>query len=184
MAGVKVEKTLNKTINANKAARNAPNKAYRVAMRAARQAKRRNLQEDCASDVTDKFQKWYDTSKAANDAETAFHTVEFEEFDQDDACTKEARATLDINAEITNRQFAKETMGCYRMVQKEIKRPVINVADKNRQTQRKGLGNLWRAYVQAGNPCFKGKRGKATKRQLLTKYQDAVRDLKAYIAKF
>jgi hypothetical protein len=184
MAGVKVEKTLNKTINANKAARNAPNKAYRVAMRAARQAKRRNLQEDCASDVTAKFQKWYDTSKAANDAETAFHTVEFEEFDQDDACTKEARAKLDSDAEITNRQFAKETIGCYRKVQVEVKRPVINVANNKRKTERKGLRNLWRAYVKAGNPCFKGKRGKATRRQLLAKYQDAVRELKAYITKF
>ena len=181
---MKTEKTLNKTINANKAARNTPLRTYKTAMRAARQAKRRNLQDDCANNVTDKFQKWYDTSKTANDAETAFHTVEFEEFAQDDECTKTARATLDNDSEITNRQFAKETMGCYRMVQQNVKKPVINVADKKRKTERNGLNNLWRDYQNAGRGCFKGKRGKANRRKLLSKYQDAVRDLKAYISKF
>jgi hypothetical protein len=99
-------------------------------------------------------------------------------------------------------------------IREEVKKAVVNVADQNRRVGRNDLGTLWRAFAKAGGQfvqsekeeaiaaqraatvaqkavakAARGKRalakqGRAARRQLFSKYQDAVREMKANLAKF
>ena len=204
------EKAINKIVTVNQNARNPLLATYNKLVKVAYTTKQVRRMEATANDVTAAYQKWMDTAKSANDAEQAFHHVEFTEFESQEACMVEAETRM-AKAATLDEDMRHYFRLCMNTVRDDVKKAVVNVADQNRRVSRKDLGKLWVAFVKAGNQLVgserkaameaaraatvaknaaakaaRGKRalGSATRRQLASKYQDAVRDLKAYIAKF
>jgi hypothetical protein len=204
------EKTINQVVGVNQRARNPLLATYKKLVRTAFATKQVRRLQATADDVTAAYKTWINTSKEANAAEQAFHHVEFTEFESQEACIVEAETRMS-DAATLDEDMRHYYGACMRKVRKEVKQAVVNVANQNRRVKRKDLGKLWVAFVKTGNQLVgsertkaieaaraatiaknaaakaaRGKRGMArtTRRQLSSKYQDAVRDLKAYIAKF
>jgi hypothetical protein len=206
------ENDINKVVTVNQTARRPLLDKYYKLLRVAMATKQVRRMET-ADAVTAAYKKWIDTSKSANAAEQAFHNVEFKEFEGEEACIKEAETRM-ADAATLDEDMRYYYGQCMKKVREEIKKEVVNVADQNRKVGRKDLGKLWMAFVKAGyefeaserqktmaeqraanvakNAAAKAVRGMrglakqspATRRQLSSKYQEAVRDLKAYLDKF
>lgn len=174
----KDEKAADKIINANKAARNKPLKTYRSAISDAA----RKLAEDTCEGLQEAFETWHNQALEANNAELAFHHVEFQEFDLDDKCTNAAKEKLEGDlTQLDKRIFAKELMTCYREVQTKVKKPVINVADNKRKTERQGTGQLWGQFYKTGWKCF---RQQKPKRNLWADYRRSLKALQSAVDDF
>jgi hypothetical protein len=206
------ENAINKVVTVNQTARRPLLDKYYKLLKVAMATKQVRRMET-ADAVTAAYKKWIDTSKSANSAEQAFHNVEFKEFEGEEACIKEAETRM-ADAATLDEDMRYYYGQCMKKVREEIKKEVVNVADQNRKVGRKDLGKLWMAFVKAGyefvasegqkamaeqraanvakNAAAKAVRGMralakqspATRRQLSSKYQEAVRDLKAYLDKF
>ena len=183
-ASKKTEREENKIINANKAARNAPLKAYREKLRTAARGQRRLA--DTEESVKGLFDAWHTKAVAANAAETKFHNVEFTDFKGQQECVDAAREKLANPAELTRREMNRSFMPCMRTNRKEIKQAIVNVADKNRKTERKGLKQLFRAFMKAAHSLRKAggaNRGDNKRRKLFANYTKAVTALNLFLNK-
>jgi len=145
---IMIERNMNKTIKTNQRARNPLIKTRQTSYVAALRTKGRRLDGD-ENEVNEAFKKYMDTAKTANDSEKAFHTVEFREFDERQACVETAKKTLE-NDDVDKHDFVRAYGGCLRKVTKDIKRAIVNVADKKRKVDRKDVNKLWVTFVRAG----------------------------------
>lgn len=174
----------NLMINTNLSARRAPLNAYEKALRTARTGQRRLAETE--ESVQGLFEAWHTKAVAANAAETKFHNVEFTDFKGQQDCVDAARKRLANPAELTRRDMNMSYVPCMKTNQRKIKQAIVNVADKNRKTERKGLGKLWTNFMNSVfglQKALGAYKGNNMRRKLFANYTKAVKDLNLFLNK-
>lgn len=210
----KTEHNLNKGITKNQRARNGPQKQAQEAFKGLKRVRKLEGGEGEAVATEEQigaaFEKYLEQARLANEAEQAFHHIEFKEFDGQQKCIDDARAAIAADPKPAHRAMVSSFFACMRTVQEDIKRAMVNKANRNRVDVRHDVPSLWMDFLKKfrswhQNEVAKRKAARAAKkaakkagnggnrpprsrndqgRALMNKMSKAIRELKAEVKKF